>query len=130
MWAQKASDALDRELDVRYSARLVFAVAGVDDNLKQNELITRTQYKAQIAVNSFEFSLDSRYFEKAGMKEVLLRSIQVQVEPKDITRVRLWPLKIDLPRNPLTQGNESFITIAASMFQPPARHGIGGARCT
>jgi hypothetical protein len=120
IWAQKASDRLDRELDVRYSGRLVFALCGAGDALRPNELVTRTQFKAQMLAGSFQFTLVSAPFEKAGMKEVLLRSIQVQVEPVDASpKVRLWPITLKLPHSALTQSNESFATVAASMFHPP-----------
>lgn len=114
IWSQKMADALDAEQDRRYVGEIAFAVSGIDNNLMDNELLTKDKYTAQIAGGEIKFTLTSDKFEKSSMKNVLLRSMRLLIRAKDETRVRIWPVKVKLPTSTLSPGGEVFSCIASS----------------
>jgi hypothetical protein len=120
IWVQRASDALDAELDTRLFGEVAFAISGVDANLKDGELLPRDRFNAALATGKVSFALTSSNFEKAKMTKPLLRSLRVQIRAKDDLRVRFWPVQVVLPTSAVTRTTEVFPCIAPSLYQDPS----------
>ena len=128
VWAQNASDDLDVELSGRYSGEVCFAVAGIDDNLKDNELVPRTKFTQSVATDVLNFALTEAHFTRLRMKSVLLRSARVQIKTKSdsATRTRLWSGTLQMPSSDLTPGDEIFPCIASTGYPDAAGEFIIG----
>jgi hypothetical protein len=117
VWAQQASDALDEALDRRLFSDIAFTVAGVDETLKEYELVKRTKFNTEIAAGRLTFTLAQSHFATAKMANPLLRSLRLQVRAKDESRVRIWPAQVVLPKSRVTDAVEIFPCVAPSLFQ-------------
>lgn len=116
IWAQRASDALDDMLDARLFSDIAFAIAAPDDSPRDYELTTKSKFGAEIPTGRLTFKLTSAHFERAHMRNPLLRSLRLQVR-KDDPRLRLWPAQVILPRSQVTGTTEIFPCIAPSSYQ-------------
>jgi hypothetical protein len=120
IWAQSASDMLDRELDNRYTGRIGFALSSDTETLSTGQLLALTTYNGMVNQQKLSFSVASTVFEAAGMRDVLLRSVRVQIEGSDNNRIRLWPLTIKLPARDAAGKDEKFSTIASTSLSDVA----------
>lgn len=118
IWAQKASDALDLEIDGRLSAEVALAIGGVDDVLKEPELLTRTAYAAAIAAGNIAFTIKSSLFDNLRMKSVILRSLRFQIRSKtDDAKTRVLSFQVKIPSSPLTVGDNIFSCTSSTQYQ-------------
>lgn len=118
IWAQRASDDLDLELDERQVGNAIFAVAAHDEVVSSLWLMPRSTYSAQLGGQALTFDLKSQHFEDLKMQDVRLRSVRLQGKPKaDDLKPRLWRTVLTLPKAPVTDANDSFALAMPSTFQ-------------
>lgn len=117
LWAQRASDLLDDALDARLFSDVVFAVSGVDGTLKDQELVPRERFTTELATGRLTFKLTPTHFERCQMRDPLLRSVRLQVQCKDETRVRIWPAQVYLPKSRPTGRVEVVSSVMPSVYQ-------------
>lgn len=117
VWGQAASDRLDVELGQRYSGDIMFAVAGIDDNLKDGELLPRSKYLLAIPTGIVNFTVSAQHLERFKMTAPLLRSVHLHIRPKtEDGRSRIWSGTISPPDTDLTAGDEDFPCIVSSNY--------------
>jgi hypothetical protein len=120
-WAQTTSDALDRELDNRHVGSIGLTLASNDEtvNLIQ-QLLTRAAFTGMVPQQKFAFNLGSVPFDTAGMKDVLLRTVKVQIEGVDVLRTRAWPVVIKTPARDASGRAEQFSVVASTSLTDSA----------
>ncbi len=112
IWAQQASDELDRALAQRYLGSLTFTLAAPDESPKGLEILGLTAFNAAINAGAINFIIKKEHFSLFRMKDVLLRSVRLQVRSgTDETRTRVWSSSLTLPNTDLSLGGESFPAI-------------------
>lgn len=127
LWGQKASDRLDVELGLRYSADIILALGGTDENLKASELMERTKFTASVTTGAFNFNVAGRHLERFNMREPRLRSVRLQLRSKtDDAKVRIWCGALRLPGSDLTPGDETFPCTMSSSYSDSESEGIYG----
>lgn len=117
IWGQKASDRLDVELGSRYTGEVMFAIAGVNDNLRDGELLSRTKYTQAVQTGTLNFSITEKHFERFKISSPLLRSVRLHLRPKaEDGRIRIWTGTVSPPDSELTPGDEIFPCIVPSSY--------------
>lgn len=127
LWGQTASDRLDVELGIRYSADIAFALGGVDENLKSSEIMERSKFSASVTTGVFNFSVSNKHLERFKMLEPRLRSVRLQLRPKtEEARIKVWSGVLQLPGSDLTPGDESFPCTISSSYSDSENEAIHG----
>ena len=112
IWAQKASDALDVELDGRYFGELTLAIAAPDEAPRSLELMPRTAFNAALTAGVLTFGVKGLPFDEQKMKSVLLRSVRLQVRAKtDDAKTRVMSCSLRLP------GENTYPCTASTQYQ-------------
>ena len=118
LWAQKASDALDLEIDGRMSSEVALAIGAIDDAPKEMELLTRTAFNAAIAAGNISFMIKPTQFDSLRMKSVVLRSMRFQIKSKtEDAKTRVLSLQVKLPGSALTSGDSLFNCTSSTQYQ-------------
>lgn len=117
IWAQNASDRLDVELGKRYTGDVMFAIAAIDENLRDGELLPRSKYTLAVQTGMLNFSIAETQFERFKMAKPLLRSVHIHVRPKtEDGRTRIWAGTVSPPDSDLTLGDEDFPCLVTSVY--------------
>lgn len=99
IWGQKVADLLDEKLDQRVVAEVAFTLGAKDNKLREHEIVGKSDfYRMLRADRRIRFTMTETHFEKYGMKNPLLRSLNVQARLAQT----LWPIKVTIPSSQVT----------------------------